>query len=411
VVNRKETPVLKSIAISLLTAAMLPANALLSQQLSVPGSNVSAPQGAAPSTPTAKPPAAQSESASDSAPPIDYSVTALALSPGKPVSGVGGSFAIMQPVQCTAEGQVLAEMPVPSDFKSFRVASLSQSRGRDFDFKSIPNLYDTELFTFFPSDSDVMFLFYATEESKVSDYRMTTDKGKVISGKGNQTEHHSYAVRFGLDGQYKSTTRLPDGQVAHKIAALGSDQLLVLSYDRVNRVPILRVLDSGGRPVSSVQLPSGLTDYAVIKQGETGDSMNAGKAESSVSGWQFIPARGKVLLFRPQSNSPVLEIGSGGFRREVPIAAPPGFELDGFIPSTKQWYARFRRSGAGEGSAPVSRGDYIFAELNPSDGSIYRLFKMDSNSIFDVACEADGEFISVSFDNDKFLLSSTDVPH
>jgi len=139
--------------------------------------------------------------------------------------------------------------------------------------------------------------------------------------------------------------------------------------------------------------------------------MSAGKAETSVAGWQFIPARGRVLLYRPHSTSPVLEIGAGGYRREVPIAAPPGYEIDDFIPSTKQWYVRFRRSGAGDSGGPVSRNDFQLAELNPGDGSIARLFKIDPDSLFDVACEADGEFVSYTLDKDHFMLSSTDVPH
>jgi hypothetical protein len=144
--------------------------------------------------------------------------------------------------------------------------------------------------------------------------------------------------------------------------------------------------------------------------------MSAGKAETSVAGWQFMPAGGKVLLYRPKASGPVLEIGSGGFRREVPIAAPPGYELDGFIPSTNQWYARFLRLGAGEGGSGVdigvSSGNFLLAEVNPNDGSVGRLFRMDGGSFYDIACEADGEFVSYSTDKDsKFLLSSTDVPH
>jgi hypothetical protein len=137
----------------------------------------------------------------------------------------------------------------------------------------------------------------------------------------------------------------------------------------------------------------------------------------SVASWQFIPARGKVLLYRPNANAPILEIGNGGSAREVPVEGPRGYELDSFVPSTKHWFAIFRRSGiGGVGSSVDSRAsskNFLMAELNPSDGSVERLFEMDSGSFFDIACEADGQFISYSVDDpsSKFLLSYTDVPN
>ena len=402
---------LKLFAISLAASLALQPSPLIAQQTGTPNANAPVPKGTASGPQTLEAPEADARTEGKLTPTFEISTASLVLSQGKPVSGVGGSFTVMLPVQCTADGRILAQIPEPPEFRTFRVVSLSPSGGREFNFKTIPDLYDLQLFSIYASDSDVILLFYAAEDSKISDYTMTTDTGKVITGKGNQTEHHTYAVRFGPDGKYKSTTKMPDGQIAHKVASLGSDQLLVLSYDQANRVPVLRVLDSGGRPVSLVQLPAGLTDYAEVKQGETGDSMSAGKAETSVAGWQFIPARGRVLLYRPHSTSPVLEIGAGGYRREVPIAAPPGYEIDDFIPSTKQWYVRFRRSGAGDSGGPVSRNDFQLAELNPGDGSIARLFKIDPDSLFDVACEADGEFVSYTLDKDHFMLSSTDVPH
>jgi len=237
---------------------------------------------------------------------------------------------------------------------------------------------------------------------------MTTDKGQAVTGKGNETEHHSYAVRFGLDGGTNPKPGFPGGLI-QRIASLGSDQLLALSYNRATRAPELQLLDSDGAPVTSISIPTGLTDYATLKQGESGDSLNASKADSSVSAWQFMPASVKVLLYRPGSNGPILEIGKGGLRREVPVASwIRAFRVYSLY---KTMYARFRRLGTAEGMPP-SQGDMLLAELNPNDGSVERLFKLGSKSIFDVACEVDGEFMSFSTDKDgKFPLSSTHLPH
>jgi hypothetical protein len=353
----------------------------------------------------------------ESVPAADYRVTKLVLSPGKPVSGLDGSHIFVRPLQCTATGDALVEIPTPPAFRDFSVNSLSRSGGRAFDFKTIPGLYDLQLFSFFPSDSDVAFLFHASEENKESDYRMETDEGQIVAGRRNRTEHHEYVVRFGLDGQYKSKTMLPSGKLYYKVAVLPSGELLLLSYDQANRTPVLQALDESGRPVNAIPLQGGLVNDAAIDRGRSGDALDAAKASMSVASWQFIPARGKVLLYRPNANAPILEIGNGGSAREVPVEGPRGYELDSFVPSTKHWFAIFRRSGiGGVGSSVDSRAsskNFLMAELNPSDGSVERLFEMDSGSFFDIACEADGQFISYSVDDSssKFLLSYTDVPN
>ncbi len=408
---------MKAIVISFLASVVLQASALGEQQAnnSVPTAapSVATPASATPNPPAKKASAAQTEREPGPAPVIDYRFTNLVLSPGKPVSGVESSFGNMVPVQCTADGGVLMEIPNPQDFKNPRAVSLSLKGGPAIRLlKPSPTFTTCSYSASSPSGSDVVFLVVAAGENKITEYAATTFAGKTITGKTNGAKHYSYAVRYGLDGQYKSTTKLPEDQIVTKIAALGSDQLLALSYDRVNRVPLLRILDSSGRQVGTVLIPEGLANSSEITQGQTGDSMSAGKAATSVSAWQFIPARGNVLIFRPQSNAPIVELSSGGFRREVTIATPKEYELDGFIPSTKGWFARFRKLDAEAGAdSSIAGGNYALAELNPSDGSIERFFKMESGSYFDIACEIDGEFIGYSTDEKGFLLSSTDVPH
>ena len=38
----------------------------------------------------------------------------------------------------------------------------------------------------------------------------------------------------------------------------------------------------------------------------------------------------------------------------------------------------------------VPSSTYLMAELNPSDGSMERVFQMDNGSFFNIACEVDG---------------------
>jgi hypothetical protein len=88
--------------------------------------------------------------------------------------------------------------------------------------------------------------------------------------------------------------------------------------------------------------------------------------------------------------------------------------LDSFIPSAKRWLARFRRSDLGDRNSVVDSSaagkNFILAELSPSDGRIERLFKIDSGSLFNIACEADGRLISYSTGQAFFSLAFTDIP-
>jgi hypothetical protein len=346
---------------------------------------------------------------------IEAPLTQLTLTPGKPIPGLERSNVVARPIQCTGEGGVLMEIPLPPNYRDYRVASLTPSGGRFLDPSAIPGLYDLFLLSFFPSDSGVDLLYYGTEENKQSDSRMVTDEGRVINQKTSAGEHRNFLVRFGRDGQYKSMARLPSGRFYLKMAELASGELLLLSYDKTNRTPLLELTDSDGKPIRGLTLQGGLVDYGVLHQAEAGNDIDAAHAETSVAGWQFIPSRGRVLLYRPRARAPIMEIGNGGFTREVTLEITAGYDLDSFVPSTGGWFARFRRSsGTGEHDGMDSSAknrNFLMAELNPADGSIRRLFAMEDGSFFNIACEVDGKFISYSTDlGSQFLLSYTDVP-
>lgn len=66
-----------------------------------------------------------------------------------------------------------------------------------------------------------------------------------------------------------------------------------------NVEPTKELPDHDGTPIKSIPLQGGLTDDPAIKKGESGDSLDAAKAFEYGSGSQFIPARGRVLLYNP----------------------------------------------------------------------------------------------------------------
>jgi hypothetical protein len=156
-----------------------------------------------------------------------------------------------------------------------------------------------------------------------------------------------------------------------------------------------------------------MLDDPKLNQGELGGSTEAVTASGSLSAWQFASARHRVILYKPHSSAPVLEVGSGGAVREVPLAAPPGYELDGVVSGTDRWIMRFRRSGLSDSQvsdASTASGNFLLYETNPLDGSLKTRLSLKSGSVFSLACEADGVVSSFLVDGSaKFLVSSASL--
>ena len=145
--------------------------------------------------------------------------------------------------------------------------------------------------------------------------------------------HHDYLVEFDRDGNYKKTVELPAEYRFWRIGALVDDSLLALAYDRTNSVARFLLLDSGGKIIRPLELPSQMRDNPELTQGESGEVLNQARAESSLSWWLFAPARHRLLLYQAHSKAPLLEVGAGGVVREVPLEAPKGYVLNAVIPS------------------------------------------------------------------------------
>jgi hypothetical protein len=348
----------------------------------------------------------------------------LDLAQGKAAPGAAGSPVVYLPIQCTSRGDLLLRYPHPPDFdfKKTSLVSLSEKKSVSFDLSTIPKLQDVEFLSFFPAESEVVVLLTATTDATESSYTVQLSNGKTMSGRGKLGEHHNFLALFDLDGRYKSTVDLPETIQYKKAAELSNGDFLLLGYDPVNGVAALQLVNSSGQVIGPLQIPNGMTDDEKLKNGETGGPADKFWASGVVSFWQFIPAAGKVLLVRPHSGAPILAVGPGGFVREVPIAPPAGFELDGFLPSSQRWIARFRRVGLSKEAgvsvdSSMKSGNYKFAELN-RDGSVRSLFEIGEGSAFNIVCEFDGTLKSYSVSQDvdsatqapKFLVATTDLP-
>jgi hypothetical protein len=337
----------------------------------------------------------------------------LQFSKGVQIQGVDGSPVIVMPIQCSPGGTAFVQAFRPPNFRDAWVASLEENGGHMFSLKSVPEIYDVTLLSFFPNSSELGFLVYATRDRKDSQYSMMSPTGPV-AGTAKLGVHQGFIVIFDYNGNYKSTIELPANLEYRKMAMLDSGEFALLAYDPSERVALLQVLDSTGQFERTVQLPSGMMDDPEVRAGETGNGSEAVVASASLSHWQFAAAGRRVVLYRPHAKGDLLELGSGGAVRYVPLAAPDGYELDGFVASADRWIVRYRRSGisdAREIDARPDAGNYLLLQVNRLDGNPETRLVMKSGSPFNLACEADGKLTSFSLDdNSRFVVSVAAIP-
>ena len=122
----------------------------------------------------------------------------------------------------------------------------------------------------------------------------------------------------------------------------------------------------------------------------------------------FTPYDEDILVWRMNSNDPVLDVDSGGGVREVPLQVPSGFAFVGMIPSNDRWVGHFRTQSTPENS-PFTKETYSFFELRPQDASISSKLLISGDVPQDLACESDGSYITYKLDkNNKLVLLRSD---
>ena len=342
----------------------------------------------------------------------------LQIGEAKPVEGVGGSPLIANQKRCAPDGVIFMKMAVPPLYRERTVVALRDSNGGNgFSLSSMPqSLHGVALVDYFPSDSDVAILVTATKESSQSDLHARTLDGKEVSaGRGFHGEFHNYIVIFDKNGSYESLIDLPESEDFLKMARTESGEFILLGFSRVNHAADLDLFTDSGQFIRNLQLPQGALDPPPLSQSGTEDSADPNRALTALGLWEFVSTKGGILLFRPGRIDSLHEITSTGVIRKVRLEVPKGYQLDGFVPSNDRWIALFRRIGLDEKGpidAGAASGNFVMFDVNPLDGSLRTQLKIpDEYTVFDVACESDGELTIVTVD-DKFTfrLAKADIP-
>jgi len=320
---------------------------------------------------------------------------------GKPIPGIAASNVIQSPAECAADRTLFIGEMIGPGYTEQAVASLDPNGGHEFSMRSVPNLNDVHEVGFFPSGS--MLAILATARA---------------SGGGQRDPSSRYILLFDRDGSYKSAVELPSGQFIYwQAAVLSSGNFLLLGYDEENRAAGIKLFSSNGQFLRAIDLPGQMQRDSELKPAEASDPVATAKKMGSVSGWRFAPVRQAVVLYEPESISPVLEVQGNGETREIEIARPKGYILNSVLPGADRWIVRFQReeismsNGHGADSKPSS-GNFVLYQVDPRDGSLtMRLNEDDSNNVFEIACEADGELEAVSLTKDsRFAVSTADLP-
>jgi hypothetical protein len=329
-----------------------------------------------------------------------------------PVAGVQSSPLIVQTPQCSSSGVVFLQMLQPPSYRDIRVVSLKEGGGNTYTLAQVPGLYDITLLSFFPSSKEIAFLVLATKNNQDSQTSMMSPAGPVtVTGKAGP--YRNYIVLLSQDGTYKSTIDLPADLEFQRMAMLDSGEFALLAYSPTNRTAALEILSSSGQFERSVALTEEMSSDPELAAGQTGDVIEPLLAASALTRWQFVGARNRVLLYRPHARGDVIELGSGGATRYVPLESPDGFTLDGIIPSDDQWIVRYRRKSLSDESeingSPAS-GNYLVYSVNPMDGSLSSRLTSRSSAIT-LLCEANSAITSFSVDKDShFLLKTAQLP-
>ena len=299
--------------------------------------------------------------------------------------------------RCDTEGDLFLDMLDPKDLNKHTVVSIRGKESQTYLPSAISDLHDISISDFFPSKSNVGFLVRGTKEPPGS-----TGPGKSPAGIA-WSSYHNYIAEFDRNGSYKASIELPVSYHLSHLAIFPSGDFLVAGYDQLNSTVRLLLLSSSGQISKAIDLPGSRTPAA-------GDAPNrsieAARATRNLMGSiVFTPYNEDILVWRANTNDPVLDVSSGGGVREVPLQAPSGFVFVGMIPSKDRWVGHFRVQSARENS-PFTSDTYSYFELRPQDASVSSklLIVGDRDLPQGLACESDGSYIMYKPDKDNKLV-------
>jgi hypothetical protein len=221
----------------------------------------------------------------------------------------------------------------------------------------------------FPTDSGVYFLLQGTKDRP-------GERGPAKSRAGIPWKsYRSYVARFDLSGSYAGAAELgtqcdlsqPGSCELRHLAVFPSGDMLVSESDPETSTLKVLYLKSSGEAVKQIDVPASSKPMDWGTSSSNPELRQAAKA--FLASVYFTAVGDNIVVWRANSDDPVVEVREGGGAREVPIQIPEGWRFADMVASNDRWVAHFRT----ENTPPTVRMSTdidAYYEMRPQDGSL-----------------------------------------
>ena len=248
-------------------------------------------------------------------------------------------------------------------------------------------------FDIFPADSGIYFLVQGSREQP-------GERGPGKSPMGIPfKDFRNYLARFDLDGTYKGATELgvacdlsrSDSCNLRHLAVFPSGDMLVSESDPGTSTLKVLYLKSSGEVVKQIEVPA---SRRPMDWGDASSNPQVRQAAATFLASVYFTAVGdNIVVWRVNSNDPVVEVGQGGGVREVPIQIPDGWRFADMVASNDRWVVHFRTENTPP-NVPMSVDADAYFEVRPQDGSLAPRLVQKGDIPLSIACESSGTYTS-----------------
>jgi hypothetical protein len=303
-----------------------------------------------------------------------------------PLTALPASPFLVDPVQCSPNGQLFLQIPLPPTYMRRAFASITKQGKTTLNSNGgqIAGFDELRQIAYFPRDKH----FYALMEGRrhVQEQPMGLTPPK--------SPWQELIAAFGDDGTFESMTALEISFVPLRFAVFPSGRYVILGQESINQSPVLITLDKDGTNPHPIDLfGSGLYGKERLRQyfpnAANDDSIGSGMSQV-LGSVQFVSHGDNILLVQAGTNFPLVEIGDAGILRNVRLGLPTGVIIQSVFPSSGSLlYVQVTdHRTKPETSALVA--------FDPDSGDALRRIAITGLlTLRSVACEADGTFLGL----------------
>jgi hypothetical protein len=122
----------------------------------------------------------------------------------------------------------------------------------------------------------------------------------------------------------------------------------------------------------------------------------------------FTASDQSIVVWRANSNDPVVEISQGGGIHEVPLQIPDGYRVADLAPSNDRWVVHFRTENTPP-NVRMSEDTDAYFDVRPQDGSLAAKIVQKGEISLSIACASSGTYTSFKMnDSGKLVLLKGD---